>query len=88
MRIDYDPLHVSDNLSYPPSTTRPTPTPIYDWHPFHRPPPRPITLSHDESKLYYPAKKDPAQLEFYKGADGDRGQSGEKAERQYMRDEL
>ncbi|KIS01139.1 hypothetical protein L804_01008 [Cryptococcus deuterogattii 2001/935-1] len=42
-----------DGIIYQPSTRRPLPSTTATWDRIFRPSPRPITLSHDESKLYY-----------------------------------
>nr|XP_019010968.1 uncharacterized protein I206_04273 [Kwoniella pini CBS 10737]OCF49749.1 hypothetical protein I206_04273 [Kwoniella pini CBS 10737] len=84
-----------EGIIYPPSTTL-TPTKKSDdeeWEHLRRPPPRPITLSHDESRLYYrkeAAKEDPVvKLGLRKEHDEERDElKGERAGKQYWRDEL
>lgn len=62
-----------------------------------RPTPRPITMSHDESRLYYnpvveevaPAREDPLRLKIFKSGDEKReGSKGNRAEKAFYRDEL
>nr|XP_018263064.1 uncharacterized protein I303_04555 [Kwoniella dejecticola CBS 10117]OBR85222.1 hypothetical protein I303_04555 [Kwoniella dejecticola CBS 10117] len=81
---------------YPPSTTL-APTKKNDddeeWKHLRRPPPRPITLSHDESRMYYrkeAAKEDPVvKLGLRKEHDEERDEwKEERAGKQYWRDEL
>ncbi|RSH87345.1 hypothetical protein EHS25_003254 [Saitozyma podzolica] len=84
----------------PPSTTVHAPTPTPKWDPLHRPQPRPITLSHDESRLYdYGAQDDVAggrhagkgsvkKLGFFKQADEEREKGDDGSDKQYVRDEL
>jgi len=79
----------AEGIIYPPSTTLPPTTTSYAWDDIHRPTPRPITLSHDESKVYQPVRGDPEQLKFFKGTDEVReGQKEGLAGRQFWRDEL
>lgn len=90
----------SRHLRYPPSTTVHAPTPTPKWDPLHRPQPRPITLSHDESRLYnYGADDDIAggrhagkgsvkKLGFFKQADEEREKGDDGSDKQYVRDEL
>ncbi|ORY33994.1 ribonuclease T2-like protein [Naematelia encephala] len=80
-----------EGIIYQPSTTLPRPTTTYAWDPLIRPSPRPITLSHDESKVYYqqPQRDTPQKLGFFKGTDEERDDAkGEKAGRRFVRDEL
>ncbi|WVR07073.1 hypothetical protein IAU60_004112 [Kwoniella sp. DSM 27419] len=83
----------SEGIVYPPSTTVAKPAEVDEWDILRRPPPRPITMPHDESRLYYKQqaeKHDPqAKLglrkEYDEGKDQD--QVG-RADRQFGRDEL
>ncbi|WRT66377.1 uncharacterized protein IL334_003332 [Kwoniella shivajii] len=84
-----------EGIIYPPSTTLPKPTESADkeWEHLRRPPPRPITLSHDESRLYYrqeTAREDPVgKLGLRKEHDEEREEwKDERAGKQYYRDEL
>lgn len=74
------------------------------WDPIYRPTPRPITLSNDDSRLYYPAagaepttqsgeddlkeRLNPKQLKFFKGADESREHKPDNLGRKFGRDEL
>lgn len=86
--------HWTDS-SYPPSQSLPTPSSV-TWDPLLRPTPRPITLSHDESRMYYTAGSDedggrenPKKLGLFKAGDEEREErkSG-RAEKRFLRDEL
>ena len=84
------------DTSYPPSTTIPRPTETATWDPIHRPTPRPITLSHDESKMYYrpgdddaAPREDPRKLKVFKAGDEGKEARGVKgAAKAFYRDEL
>jgi hypothetical protein len=90
------------NDSYRPTTRTPTITSINTFDAIHRPTPRPITMSNDESRLYYgredqedekPVPIDKKVLKFFTGKEGlraGRDADGDGAERQrkYSRDEL
>ncbi|WVQ67660.1 uncharacterized protein L199_005863 [Kwoniella botswanensis] len=85
----------SEGIVYPPRTTLSTPKKSDDeeWEHLRRPPPRPITLSHDESRMYYrkeTAKEDPVgKLGLRKEHDEEREEwKEERAGKQYWRDEL
>lgn len=90
----------SRHLRYPPSTTVHAPTPTPKWDPLHRPQPRPITLSHDESRLYdygadddviggrHAGKGSVKKLGFFKQADEEREKGDDGSDKQYVRDEL
>ncbi|WWC89319.1 uncharacterized protein L201_004240 [Kwoniella dendrophila CBS 6074] len=86
----------SEGIIYPPSTTLVKSTKSADdeeWAHLRRPPPRPITLSHDETRMYYrqeTAREDPvSKLGLRKEHDEDKDEyNQERAERQYWRDEL
>lgn len=73
------------------------------WDPIYRPTPRPITLSNDDSRLYYPAagaepttrggedlaeRLNPKKLSFFKGADESREHKPDNLGRKFGRDEL
>lgn len=77
---------------YPPATTIAPPPPEPTWDEIRRPAPRPITKTHDESRLYYQtevAKEDPRKLEAFRAYEELKGEGKvEKAERYYLRDEL
>lgn len=84
--------------SYPPTTRTPTITSINTFDDIHRPTPRPITLSNDDSKLYHPRDSDAASppqdkkhLRFFSGKEnaraGEKDKAGEVV-RKYARDEL
>ncbi|KAK4684459.1 hypothetical protein P7C73_g5714, partial [Tremellales sp. Uapishka_1] len=78
-----------DGIIYPSTTTTPEPTPVHTWDPVFRPSPRPITLSHDESKQYQYDQEETKKLGFFK--DSDEGREGGKEGRrvkQWHRDEL
>ncbi|WVQ80646.1 hypothetical protein IAT38_002751 [Cryptococcus sp. DSM 104549] len=82
----------AEGIHYPPSTTRPRPTQPAEWDILRRPPPRPITLSHDESRLYYKPedKENPKKkLAMFKEYDSEKEEEKEdRAARQFSRDEL
>nr|XP_019046330.1 hypothetical protein I302_05074 [Kwoniella bestiolae CBS 10118]OCF25260.1 hypothetical protein I302_05074 [Kwoniella bestiolae CBS 10118] len=86
----------SEGIIYPPRTTLATPKKSDDdeeWEHLRRPPPRPITLSHDETRMYYrseTAKEDPVgKLGLRKEHDEERDEwKEERAGKQYWRDEL
>ncbi|OCF36833.1 hypothetical protein I316_01429 [Kwoniella heveanensis BCC8398] len=83
----------NEGIIYPPSTTLPKPTEVAEWDILRRPPPRPITLSHDESRMYYKKqsdKHDPqAKLGLFKDyEEGKEEEKEERAMRQFGRDEL
>ncbi|WVN88232.1 uncharacterized protein L203_103433 [Cryptococcus depauperatus CBS 7841] len=82
----------SEGIIYQPSTIRPMPTETATWDPIFRPSPRPITLSHDESKLYYKsiAVADPRKkLKLFREYDQEKEEEKEdRAERKFWRDEL
>ncbi|WVQ72611.1 hypothetical protein IAR50_002169 [Cryptococcus sp. DSM 104548] len=82
----------SDGIIYHPSTARPVPTDTASWDSILRPSPRPITLSHDESKVYYRAQQpaDPRQkLAMFKEGDSEKDEwKEERAQKKFGRDEL
>ncbi|KGB74534.2 hypothetical protein CNBG_0372 [Cryptococcus deuterogattii R265] len=81
-----------DGIIYQPSTRRPLPSTTATWDRIFRPSPRPITLSHDESKLYYRTQVPDdlrQKLALFKGYDqGKEEEKVERAEKKFLRDEL
>ncbi|ODO08050.1 hypothetical protein I350_03633 [Cryptococcus amylolentus CBS 6273] len=81
----------SDGIIYQPSTARPVPTETASWDSILRPSPRPITLSHDESKVYRAQQPaDPRQkLAMFKEGDAEKDEwREERAQKKFVRDEL
>ncbi|KAK8864410.1 hypothetical protein IAR55_001658 [Kwoniella newhampshirensis] len=81
----------SEGILYPPSTTIPKPTQAAEWDILRRPPPRPITLTHDESRMYYRSKEEDPKMKLGLFKDYDEGKDEMKEERatkQFHRDEL
>ncbi|ODO08797.1 hypothetical protein L198_00530 [Cryptococcus wingfieldii CBS 7118] len=81
----------SDGIIYQPSTARPVPSETASWDSILRPSPRPITLSHDESKVYRAQQPaDPRQkLAMFKEGNAEKDEwREERAQKKFGRDEL
>ncbi|OXG73785.1 hypothetical protein C352_00191 [Cryptococcus neoformans CHC193] len=81
-----------DGIIYRPSNRRPIPKATATWDRIFRPSPRPITLSHDESKLYYRTQVPDdlrQKLALFKGYEQGKEEGKiERADKKFWRDEL